>query len=76
MKTLFGNAIVGQSGGPTAAINATLSGVIREALKSGEISRLYGMRNGIAGLMEERFATWGEIEERNLTWEELEKLVM
>ena len=27
MKTLYGNAVVGQSGGPTAAINATLSGV-------------------------------------------------
>ena len=29
MNTLFGNAAVGQSGGPTAAINATLAGVIR-----------------------------------------------
>ena len=47
-------AVVGQSGGPTAAINATLSGVIRGALASEEISTLYGMRNGIAGLMEER----------------------
>ena len=32
MKKLFGNAVVGQSGGPTAAINATLSGVIRGVL--------------------------------------------
>ena len=32
MAILKGNAVVGQSGGPTAAINATLSGVIRGAL--------------------------------------------
>ena len=32
MNILHGNAIVGQSGGPTAAINATLAGVIRGAL--------------------------------------------
>ena len=32
MDKLIGNAIVGQSGGPTAAINATLAGVIRGVL--------------------------------------------
>ena len=32
MEKLIGNAIVGQSGGPTAAINATLAGVIRGAI--------------------------------------------
>ena len=34
MKHLYGNAVVGQSGGPTAAINATLAGVISGAMKS------------------------------------------
>ena len=53
MKQLFGNAIVGQSGGPTAAINATLSGVIRGVKKSTCIKKLYGMRNGVEGLMKE-----------------------
>ena len=53
MKQLFGNAVVGQSGGPTAAINATLSGVIRGAKKSTCIKKLYGMRNGVEGLMKE-----------------------
>ena len=33
MEKLYGNAIVGQSGGPTAAINATLAGVIRGAIE-------------------------------------------
>jgi 6-phosphofructokinase 1 len=42
--------IVGQSGGPTAAINSSLVGVIREAKTQG-IRRIYGMRNGIRGLL-------------------------
>nr|MBE6545612.1 6-phosphofructokinase [Oscillospiraceae bacterium] len=57
MSVLKGNAVVGQSGGPTAAINSTLAGVIRgakEAEKQGVIKTLYGMRNGIEGLLEEK----------------------
>ena len=53
---LHGNAVVGQSGGPTAAINATLSGVIKGALEAKEegiIGTLYGMRNGIEGFLKE-----------------------
>ena len=56
MSFLHGNAVVGQSGGPTAAINATLSGVIRGALdakEQGIINILYGMRNGIEGFLRE-----------------------
>ena len=55
---LKGNAVVGQSGGPTAAINATLAGVIRgvkdQSIHGGAIGTLYGMRNGVEGLLEER----------------------
>lgn len=51
---LIGNAIVGQSGGPTAAINATLAGVIKGALECDAIKTLYGMRNGIEGMLGER----------------------
>ena len=36
MNKLVGNAVVGQSGGPTAAINATLGGVIRGALSGAD----------------------------------------
>ncbi len=58
IKRLEGNAVVGQSGGPTAAINATLAGVIRgvkdESVHGGAIGTLYGMRNGVEGLLEER----------------------
>ena len=57
MGILIGNAVVGQSGGPTAAINATLAGVIvgaRELHAHGIIETLYGMRNGIEGFLEEK----------------------
>ena len=55
IRSLKGNAVIGQSGGPTAAINATLSGVIRGAEKNPEIDKIYGMKNGIEGLIEKRF---------------------
>lgn len=50
---LQGNAIVGQSGGPTSAINATLAGVIRGVAEIGgsTIPVLWGMRNGIEGVL-------------------------
>ena len=48
------NAIVGQSGGPTAAINATLAGVIAGAVESEHIDVLYGARNGVEGMLAER----------------------
>lgn len=47
------NAIVGQSGGPTAVINASLAGVI-ESTFNREINTIYGMQNGIRGFLEER----------------------
>ncbi len=47
------NAIVGQSGGPTAAINASLAGVIKGACAAAEIGTVYGMRNGIQGMINE-----------------------
>ena len=62
-KILVGNAVVGQSGGPTAAINATLAGVIRgvkENVHGGAIKTLYGMRNGVEGLLEERLVNLSE----------------
>ena len=56
-----GNAIVGQSGGPTSAINATLAGVIKGVrLSNGVIEKIYGMRNGIEGLLEERIIDLSE----------------
>ena len=64
MAILRGNAVVGQSGGPTAAINATLAGVIRgaiEAKNEGIIDNLFGMRNGIEGFLDERMVNLTDV---------------
>ena len=50
------NILVGQSGGPTAVINASLYGVISEGLKhSGQVGHVYGMINGIEGFLQDRY---------------------
>lgn len=53
ITALQGNAVVGQSGGPTVAINATLAGILREFREESGI-RLFGMKNGMEGFLEER----------------------
>jgi 6-phosphofructokinase 1 len=50
-----GNAVIGQSGGPTMVINQSLVGVIQEAKKSTHFDRLLGARHGVRGIIEERF---------------------
>ncbi len=54
-----GNVIVGQSGGPTAAINSSLAGVYRTAIDRGA-KKVYGMRFGIQGLLEEKYVDLSE----------------
>ena len=49
------NLLVAQSGGPTAAINATVAGVIMAAVTSGKVDGVFGAVNGIKGVLEERF---------------------
>ena len=46
------NMIIGQSGGPTAVINSSLAGAIEYAFSSNKIDTVYGMINGIQGLLE------------------------
>ena len=48
------NAVVGQSGGPTCAINSSLAGVISASLENKNIHKIYGMANGIDGFLHER----------------------
>ena len=47
------NAIVAQSGGPTAVINSSACGVIQEAMNCGKIGRVFGATNGILGVLKE-----------------------
>jgi 6-phosphofructokinase len=50
---LKGNALIGQSGGPTSVINSSLAGVIDSAISSSFIENIYGMNYGIEGFMKE-----------------------
>lgn len=59
------NAVVGQSGGPTVAINASLAGVIAGCMESVKIGKLYGMKNGIEGFEKEEFYSLFEYFEKN-----------
>lgn len=53
------NAIVGQSGGPTAVINASLAGVFQACDRRG-VPHVYGMRYGVAGLLEGKYVDLSE----------------
>ncbi|GAG36349.1 unnamed protein product, partial [marine sediment metagenome] len=53
--TLKGNAIIGQSGGPTAVINQSLVGVIETIGCARQIKHLLGARYGVRGVIEEQF---------------------
>ena len=57
---ITGNAIVGQSGGPTAAINATLAGVIRGAMEQECIQTLYGSFHGVEGMLQHNICNLSE----------------
>ncbi|MDR0936913.1 MAG: 6-phosphofructokinase [Oscillospiraceae bacterium] len=46
-----GSMIIGQSGGPTSAINASLYGAISEGFENPEITRVLGAHHGIAGIL-------------------------
>ncbi len=59
MDMLTGNAIIGQSGGPTAVINASLAGVVEAAREVSQIKQVYGMRYGIEGFMQEEIIDLG-----------------
>ncbi len=53
MAELAGNVLVGQSGGPTAVVNASVAGIIAEALNHDCVEEVYGALNGVLGLLQE-----------------------
>ncbi len=55
------NAVVGQSGGPTGVINASLVGVIEEAKKHPEIENIYGAIHAVAGMVKDDFIDLGKL---------------
>ncbi|MBQ8338690.1 MAG: 6-phosphofructokinase [Oscillospiraceae bacterium] len=54
------NLLLAQSGGPTAAINATVAGAVAYALKCDKIDKVYAGCNGIKGIIEGRLVEIGE----------------
>ena len=59
-EKLIGSCIFGQSGGPTAVINASAYGVIRAALDAEEITTVYGAAHGIKGVLEDKLYVMDE----------------
>jgi 6-phosphofructokinase 1 len=55
MAIVQGNAVIGQSGGPTSVINQSLVGVIQAAKKAGHIRELFGSRHGVRGIVNQDF---------------------
>lgn len=53
MAELAGNVLVAQSGGPTSVINASVAGVVAEALNHECIEEIYGGLNGVLGILNE-----------------------
>ena len=64
------NILIGQSGGPTAVINASLYGAIIKAIECDKIGKIYGMINGIEGFLEGKMMDLTE----EVTKEELDLL--
>ena len=60
MSQLRGSCIIGQSGGPTAVINASAQGVIQTALKAECITRVLGAAHGIKGVLEDKLYDMGQ----------------
>ena len=67
-----GNVIVGQSGGPTSVINSSLVGVYQGAKEAG-VEKVYGMRNGIEGLLSRRYVDMDDYIKSNIDIELLKR---
>lgn len=55
------NLLVAQSGGPSAAINATLCGVVEKGLADNSIDKIYGAKNGIMGVLSEKLIELNDV---------------
>ena len=66
IETLKGSCIIGQSGGPTAVINASAFGVIRAALDADCITKVYGAAHGIKGVLDDKLYIMDEEDPKEL----------
>ena len=65
---LVGACIFGQSGGPTAVINASAYGVIKAALEADEITKVYGAAHGIVGVLNDKLYVMDEEDPNELRY--------
>ena len=63
---LKGACIFGQSGGPSSVINASAYGVIKTALESAYITKVYGANHGIKGVLDDRLLIMDEEDPKEL----------
>jgi len=61
-----GNAVIGQSGGPTAVINQSLVGAVEALRGAGAIDRVYGARHAVRGMLKEDFVDMGRYSQDDL----------
>ncbi len=64
--TLNGKVLVAQGGGPTAVINQSFVGVVLEARKYDEVTKVYGALGGVEGIVNEDFVDLSQETEENL----------
>jgi 6-phosphofructokinase len=60
-----GKAVIGQSGGPTAVINKSLVGFIKEAINS-DFDEVLGAKHGLAGMLSQDFVDLSNLSESQL----------
>lgn len=63
---MFSNMLILHGGGPTAVINSSLYGSIKEAKKYSQITKIYGVIGGSIGLLNENFIDLKSIAEDKL----------
>lgn len=63
---LEGKVLVAQGGGPTAVINQSVVGVVLEARKYSQVTRIYGARHGVNGIVNENFLDLTDVPTANL----------
>ncbi len=64
--SLVGKVLVAQGGGPTAVINQTLAGIVLEARKYPQVTKVYGAVRGVSGIVNEDFLDLSQETSHNL----------
>jgi 6-phosphofructokinase len=67
------NILIGQSGGPTSVINATLVGIVESAIECEDIGKVFGAVHGIEGVINENFIELDKVLKDNFNLELLYK---